>query len=127
MKIAQITLILAVLTLSGCSNCCEDGSCRVPTPAYSAVNVDEFSVKVAKAFTDAEDKVLLNKPTPKPDDTPLGPHPDPDKCICKGTGKIRQGDGHVTPCPYHSGQEPVSKDTPSLIIKDGDITFYNEK
>ena len=30
------------------------------------------------------------------------PDPDPEKCICKGTGKIVQGDGHVSPCPYHA-------------------------
>ena len=43
-----------------------------------------------------------------PDDEPLGPDPDPEKCICKGTGKIVQGDGHVSDCPYHS--KPTSAD-----------------
>ena len=37
-----------------------------------------------------------------PDDEQVdGPHEDPDKCVCKGTGKITHGDGHQTPCPYH--------------------------
>jgi hypothetical protein len=31
----------------------------------------------------------------------LKPHPDVDKCPCKGTGVIKHGDGHETPCPYH--------------------------
>lgn len=30
------------------------------------------------------------------------PNPDADKCPCKGTGKIKHGDGHTTPCPYHA-------------------------
>lgn len=125
MKLAHITLILAVLTLAGCSdNCCSDGSCTISAPAFSAVDVEAFTEEVKEAFDKAEAQVL--QPNPEPD-TPKGPHPDPDKCICGGTGKIRQGDGHITPCPYHSGDAGAAeKDTPSLIIEDGDITFYSE-
>lgn len=37
-----------------------------------------------------------------PDDEQVdGPHEDPAKCVCKGTGKITHGDGHQTECPYH--------------------------
>tara|TARA_Y100000593_G_scaffold71662_1_gene131623 strand:- start:185 stop:640 length:456 start_codon:yes stop_codon:yes gene_type:complete len=55
---------------------------------------------VEEAFSEAEKKILGTNPD-IPDDKPLVPDPDPEKCVCKGTGKIKQGDGHVTPCPYH--------------------------
>ena len=60
--------------------------------------------RTEQAFTDAETNVLGIVP----DDEPVGPDPDPEKCICKGTGKIKQGDGHTTDCPYHS--KPTSGD-----------------
>ena len=53
-----------------------------------------------EAFDLAEEKILNIKPDP--DDTPSGPDPDPEKCICGGTGVIIQGDGHKTDCPYHA-------------------------
>ena len=53
-----------------------------------------------EAFDLAEEKILGNKPDP--DNTPNGPDPDPEKCICGGTGIIIQGDGHKTDCPYHA-------------------------
>ncbi len=57
------------------------------------------------SFDLAEQKILGSKPD-IPDDTPVGPHPDKDKCICRGTGVITHGDGHTTDCPYHSkGQQ----------------------
>ena len=51
--------------------------------------------------------------TPKPIPEPEGPHPDVDKCICKGTGIIVQGDGHESKCPYHGKNEETgcTKDT----------------
>lgn len=58
-----------------------------------------------EGFVKAENKILGDTPV-VPDDTPSGPDPDPKKCICQGTGKIVQGDGHVSPCPYHSGDAP---------------------
>lgn len=60
---------------------------------------------VEQSFKDAEKKILGS--TPGPDDTPLVPDPDPEKCVCKGTGKIVHGDGHVTPCPYHGSDNPL--------------------
>ena len=36
------------------------------------------------------------------------PHPDANKCACKGTGLITHGDGHQTKCPYH--EEPDDGD-----------------
>lgn len=61
-------------------------------------------------------KVLVSDgvdPTPKPIPEPEGPHPDVDKCICKGTGIIVQGDGHESKCPYHGKNEETgcTKDT----------------
>ena len=64
--------------------------------------LDETSVM----FDLAEENVLKIKPTP--DDEPNGPHPDVNKCICKGTGIITHGDGHTTDCPYHK-REVASK------------------
>jgi len=61
---------------------------------------DNIVQKVNIAIDNAE-KEILGSPNPKPDDGPSGPHPDPEKCICGGTGKIVQGDGHVTKCPFH--------------------------
>jgi hypothetical protein len=62
-----------------------------------------------ESFLEAEREVLKVEPEPDPKPiVPSGPDPDVKKCICKGTGKIVQGDGHVSPCPYHSGQEPES-------------------
>ena len=65
---------------------------------------------VNQCFDEAEEKVFGTKPD-DPDNTPSGPHPDPEKCICQGTGKIIQGDGHVTPCPYH-GDSSIDNDVP---------------
>jgi hypothetical protein len=73
----------------------------------SALTNDEITniiTQTEKAFNEAESKILKNNP--KPDDNkPVGPDPDAAKCICKGTGKIVQGDGHISPCPYHSSGE----------------------
>ena len=66
---------------------------------------------VEDAFDKAEKKILDSKPD-VPDDTPLVPDPDPEKCVCKGTGKIVHGDGHVTPCPYHSKEARCKCDSP---------------
>tara|TARA_Y100000296_G_C5087040_1_gene212896 strand:+ start:179 stop:592 length:414 start_codon:yes stop_codon:yes gene_type:complete len=65
---------------------------------------DEINTIIKKtndAFDLAETKVFPDKP----DDKPVGPHPDVEKCVCKGTGKITHGDGHQTDCPYHGGDD----------------------
>jgi hypothetical protein len=67
---------------------------------------------VNESFDKAEKKVFGDEPDEP--DVPSGPDPDPDKCICQGTGKIVQGDGHITPCPYHSGQPLNEGEIPSL-------------
>ena len=63
---------------------------------------------IANSFNEAEAKVF--NLTPIPDI--VGPHEDPNKCICKGSGVIVQGDGHKTVCPYHG-----SKFGKDVIIK----------
>ena len=63
-------------------------------------DVNSIMITAEQSFIKAEAVVFKNKPV-NPDDVPIGPDPDPDKCVCKGTGKIVQGDGHVTDCPYH--------------------------
>jgi hypothetical protein len=70
--------------------------------------VDEWKQDISKSFDEAE-KIVFND-TPTPDI--IGPHEDPDKCICKGSGVIVQGDGHKTVCPYHG-----SKFGKDVIIK----------
>jgi hypothetical protein len=62
--------------------------------------VDQWKDEVSIAFDKAEKEVY--NVDPKPDNIPVGPNEDPNKCVCKGTGKIVHGDGHTTPCPYHS-------------------------
>ena len=72
------------------------------------VLLSEFKEKVSIAFGEAEIKIYNIKPTPDI----VGPHEDPKKCICKGSGVIIQGDGHKTVCPYHG-----SKFGKDIIIK----------
>jgi hypothetical protein len=63
--------------------------------------VQDIIEHTTESFIKAEKEVLDNDPTPPDPVIPSGPDPDPKKCICKGTGKIVQGDGHVSSCPYH--------------------------
>jgi len=70
--------------------------------------VEEWKRDISDAFDEAEIKVFNIKPTPDI----VGPHEDPKKCICKGSGVIVQGDGHKTVCPYHGNK--FGKD---IIIK----------
>lgn len=70
--------------------------------------VNEWKKDISRSFDEAE-KIVFND-TPTPDI--IGPHEDPDKCICKGSGVIVQGDGHKTVCPYHG-----SKFGKDVIIK----------
>ena len=73
-------------------------------------DIESIITTAEQSFIKAETAVFKNVPV-DPDDTPIGPHPDPDKCICKGTGKIVQGDGHVSDCPYHKKPEPIESKT----------------
>jgi len=46
----------------------------------------------------------------EPDDISPAPHPDINKCACKGTGYIWHGDGHQTKCPYHQEPDDIDHD-----------------
>lgn len=59
--------------------------------------VEKWKQEIKISFEKAEQKILDKKPSPDV----VGPDPDPDKCICGGSGWIEQGDGHKTKCPYH--------------------------
>ena len=71
---------------------------------FSNEGLDTVIQKVNESFSLAE-KSVFSDPNPE---VPDGPHPDVDKCVCRGTGKILQGDGHETDCPYHAKNEPNS-------------------
>ena len=77
---------------------------REPKESLTSTDLQPIIDRTQEAFSESEASVLKIVP----DDEPLGPDPDPEKCICKGTGKIVQGDGHVSDCPYHS--RPTSAD-----------------
>lgn len=62
--------------------------------------VEEWKKQIGNAFDEAEVKVYNITPIPDV----VGPDEDPAKCVCKGTGVIRHGDGHTTPCPYHGSK-----------------------
>ena len=79
-----------------------------PKEALTNDQIQPIIQQTKEAFTKAEFIVLKISPV-DPDDEPLGPDPDPLKCICKGTGKIVHGDGHTTDCPYH-GKSTVKTD-----------------
>lgn len=72
--------------------------------------VEEWKKDASYSFDSAESKVYNITPTPDI----VGPHEDPEKCICKGTGVIKQGDGHTTVCPYHG----KTFNNPLLILEE---------
>lgn len=85
-------LILLILLFSGCDY----------NPAFN-FNIDSafqdispLVLKANESFKQAENEILNIKP-----DDIIAPHPDAQKCPCKGSGLIKHGDDHVTPCPYH--------------------------
>lgn len=83
------------------------------TNSLTNTEVDTIINQIDEAFDLAEANVLKTKPIP--DDEPTGPHPDVDKCICKGTGIITHGDGHTTDCPYHKRQ--VANENKDSIVR----------
>ena len=56
----------------------------------------------------------------------IGPDPDINKCACKGTGSITHGDGHKTPCPYHSKKDDDTEDEKDLI-NEKQVIFFTAK
>ena len=90
-----------------------------------ATNIEEFRgfglpdeqiqaiiIETTEGFIQAEKDVFQVPPDVTPDDN-LVPDPDPAKCPCQGTGKITNGDGRVTPCPYHG----VSMNEPEIYVE----------
>jgi hypothetical protein len=94
-------LAIGLLVLCGC---CSTVCKSLPTGEIAdmyASYIDDWKQEAKAAFDEAETKVFVVNPKPKPDIND-GTNPDPAKCICKGTGIIVQGDGHKTACPFHS-------------------------
>ena len=91
-----ITSIILLLTLSTRAYCISE---KDVIQMYASV-VDQWREQIVIAFDNAEKEVYRNN-VPV---VPVGPIPneDPAKCPCKGTGVITHGDGHDTPCPFHS-------------------------
>lgn len=88
-KLAIIILIL----FCGCSdNYLRDKDGKVLNRTY-----EETYPKVVSSFDVAETEFM------KKESVSVAEKMDPDakKCVCKGSGKIVQGDGHVTDCIYH--------------------------
>lgn len=75
--------------------------------------IEEWKDSCKKAFSEAENEIY-NK---SPNDDVVGPHEDPTKCICEGSGIIVQGDGHKTPCPFHAKSQGIKPDK-DVIIKE---------
>lgn len=101
MKTLYSTLILTIV-LTGCHYC--EPLCTFDNEdianTYSSY-VEDWKREANASFDKAEKVVFEDQPSPTPE--PVGPHPDPKKCICGGKGVIVHGDDHKTPCPYHSG------------------------
>jgi len=75
----------------------------------SEINIDDYAAEGYVAY-------IVNSVNEKSEDTneDKEPNPDVNKCVCEGSGVITHGDGHTTPCPYHSKSEqpkvkPVDK------------------
>ena len=75
--------------------------------------IEDWKLQISAAFSQAEKAVFKTNPTPDV----VGPDPDPNKCICKGSGWILQGDGHKTPCPYHGKKMSKITQENDLIYK----------
>lgn len=69
---------------------------------FSASQVEDWKSQISEAFDKAQSEIY-NVVIPEDN---LIPNEDPKKCPCKGTGAITHGDGHKTPCPFHSKQDP---------------------
>ena len=76
--------------------------------------IEEWKSGCKKAFSEAANEIY-NK---KPNDDVIGPHEDPAKCICRGSGIIVHGDDHKTPCPFHAKSQGMNKPNKDVIIKE---------
>lgn len=115
MKYLMCLLLLVTLTGCAATNCCYLPTADI-TEMY-AQYIDEWKSQAKTAFEEAEIKVFVVAPKP---DVVVGPDEDPAKCVCKGTGVIIHGDGHKTPCPFHSKSTSKTKsvlESKGLIIQ----------
>ena len=91
-------ILLLVLATGCCAKQCGYLPTTEITEMYSEY-IDEWKSQARIAFEEAEKEIF--KVAPKPDII-VGPNEDPAKCPCRGSGVIIHGDGHKTPCPFHS-------------------------
>lgn len=68
--------------------------------------IEQWKTECSSAFDKAEKEIYKTSP----EDEIIRPNEDPNKCPCKGSGIIVQGDGHKTVCPFHEKMENSSKD-----------------
>lgn len=89
--------------------------------------VQQWKNEISICFNNAEKEVYNIIPTP--DDDLVRPDEDPAKCPCKGTGVITHGDGHTTPCPFHSKElpiEPEPEPKTTEVLKDPPLVKVNK-
>jgi len=91
--------------------------------------VQQWRNEISICFNNAEKEVY--NITPTPDDDLVRPDEDPAKCPCKGTGVITHGDGHTTPCPFHSKElpiepEPEPEPKTTEVLKDPPLVKINK-
>jgi len=99
LEFAFVSLVSVIITLQYTKHDNQPVDGGKPNSFQSnAGMIDTWKKDISESFDEAEIKIYNITPTPDV----VGPHEDPAKCICKGSGVIRQGDGHTTPCPYHS-------------------------
>jgi len=94
-------------------------------PNFSLNNTSsEFSYDKAEA--EGYVAFVANSVKKKDNNNEVGPDPDINKCACKGTGSITHGDGHTTPCPYHSKKDDDTEDETDLMNKK-QVIFFTAK
>ena len=96
---------------------------QLPTNVMLNDEINATIVDTKNAFDKAEQSILGVDPSPDPV-TPAVPDPDPAKCVCKGTGEIVQGDGHITQCPYHGSKEVLVEPTIQYFEPESKIYVY---
>lgn len=83
--------------------------------------VEQMSPVIDNAFDQAEEKYIK-----KEIEVVDGLDPDPDKCICKGTGIVVNGDGHISPCEYHSKKSTEATVAEKQEIETGEVTLDDD-
>lgn len=115
MKYVKIFLFSA-LVLFGSYSLGETQKYNIHTKDITNMYVDyieEWKIACKRAFEEAAKEVYAKEPN----EDVVGPHEDPAKCACKGTGVIVHGDDHKTPCPFH-GKSQGLHNNKEVIIKE---------